>query len=58
MVIPGTEVKNARGKNSFMEKEEFGPTYVGLEVPVDYPRGDMGSAIVYRGWSLGERLKV
>lgn len=41
-----------------MEKEEFGPACVGFGVPVDRPRGDPADAIAYRGWSLGERLKV
>lgn len=58
MVVPGSEVKNAGGRNSFLEKDEFGHAYVGFEVPVDYPHGDTGSAIVCSGWNLGERLKV
>lgn len=40
MVVPGSEVKNAGGRNSFLEKDEFGHAYVGFEVPVDYPHGD------------------
>lgn len=41
-----------------MEKDEFGPARVGFGVPVDRPRGDLADAVAYRGWSLGERLKV
>lgn len=57
-MVPGTEEKNARGRNSLVEKDEFGPACMGFEVPVDCPRGDMGSAIVYQGWRLADRLKV
>lgn len=45
-MVSKTEQKNARGRASFMEKDEFGLAYVGFEVPMDHPGGDIENTVV------------
>lgn len=40
-----SEQKNARGRTSFTEKDEFGLAYVGFEVPMDHPGGDIENTL-------------
>lgn len=58
MVVSKTELKNGRGRNSFTEKNKFGLSYVGFEVPVDHPGGDIENIIAYRSWSSGNRYRL
>lgn len=51
-------LKNVKGRNSFMEKNKFGLSYVGFEVPVDHLGGDIENIIAYRSWSSRKRLKI
>lgn len=53
-----TEVKNARGGNSFMQKDEFGLAYVGFDISVEHSGGDIENTIVYRSWSSGKNLNT
>lgn len=49
MVVSKAELKNGRGRNSFMEKNKFDLSYVGFEVLVDHPGGDIENIIAYAG---------
>lgn len=44
-MVPGAQIKNARGRNTFLKKDEFDHAYVGFQVPMDYAHGDTGSAM-------------
>lgn len=57
-MVSKTELKNARGRNSFVQKGEFGVAPVGFEIAGERPGGDIENTVVYRSWSSGKKSEM
>lgn len=57
-MVSKTELKNAWGRNSFTQKDEFGLAYIGFEISVERSGSDIENTIAYRSWSSGKKLNI
>lgn len=57
-MVSKTELKNAGGRDSFMQNNDLGLGYVGFEVSMEHPGGGIENTMGYRSWSLKKEWKI